>query len=148
MPPKPRPVMVRLIENVDMSGGLNACWPWTKARNEHGYGIMRVAGKNVRAHRVARFMGNDPGPHVKVRHSCDNPPCCNPLHLLVGTQADNVADMHERNRRRYTSRYTEEDVAEMRRLSETMTNTAIAERYQCSQSYVSMLLSGKRGVTI
>lgn len=148
MPPKPRPVMERLVENVDMSGGPNACWPWMKARNEHGYGIMRVAGKNVRAHRVARFMGRDPGPHVKVRHSCDNPPCCNPLHLLTGTQADNVADMRERKRRRYASRYTEEDVAEMRRLSETMTLTAIAERYQCSQSYVSMLLSGKRGVTI
>jgi DNA-binding NarL/FixJ family response regulator len=34
-----------------------------------------------------------------VRHACDNPACCNPLHLLAGTQTDNIADMMTRNRR-------------------------------------------------
>lgn len=39
-----------------------------------------------------------------VRHSCDNPPCCNPDHLLIGTQQDNVNDMIERGRYRGSGR--------------------------------------------
>lgn len=102
MPPKPRPVLDRLDENVDRSGGPDACWPWGKARNEHGYGIIRVSGRNVRAHRLALIRdGDDPGPAVKVLHSCDNPPCCNPKHLHFGTQQKNIAEMHERGRRVY-----------------------------------------------
>ena len=33
-----------------------------------------------------------------VRHVCDNRKCCNPLHLLQGTQLENIQDMIERNR--------------------------------------------------
>ncbi len=33
-----------------------------------------------------------------VRHTCDNPPCCNPAHLLIGTAADNTHDAIERDR--------------------------------------------------
>lgn len=83
-------------------GGPDECWPWTKAHNEHGYGLIRVAGKNVKAHRVALIQGGeDPGPSVKVLHSCDNPPCCNPGHLRFGSQRENVEDMHARGRRVY-----------------------------------------------
>lgn len=63
---------------------------------------MRVDGRNVRAHRIALIRdGADPGPAVKVLHSCDNPPCCNPRHLSFGTQADNITDMHSKGRRSY-----------------------------------------------
>lgn len=33
-----------------------------------------------------------------VRHSCDNPPCINPEHLLVGTSKQNAYDAFERGR--------------------------------------------------
>jgi hypothetical protein len=33
-----------------------------------------------------------------VRHTCDNRLCVNPEHLVIGSQADNVQDMHERGR--------------------------------------------------
>ena len=33
-----------------------------------------------------------------IRHTCDNPLCVNPKHLLPGTHLENVADMVKRNR--------------------------------------------------
>ena len=97
-------VRERFWSKVDRSGGPDACWPWMAARNEHGYGVMRIEGRNVRAHRVSLTLAagkSDPGPSVKVLHSCDNPPCCNPAHLRYGTQGDNIRDAIERGRRVY-----------------------------------------------
>lgn len=95
----------RLDARVDRSGGPDACWPWMGARNEHGYGVLRVDGRNERTHRLAlRREEPDPGPDIKVLHSCDNPPCCNPSHLRYGSQGDNIMDAIERGRRVYPER--------------------------------------------
>lgn len=87
-------------------GDPGECWPWQeKSRNEHGYGIFRPTKDSgvVKAHRFAWSTENGPIPAGEViRHSCDTPPCCNPAHLSNGTQAQNIADMHERGRRVYT----------------------------------------------
>lgn len=77
---------------VNRTGGPDACWPWLGRLNRDGYG-------EERAHRRAYGYANGPIPRdAVVRHTCDNPPCCNPRHLLTGTQADNVADRVARGR--------------------------------------------------
>lgn len=79
------------------SGG---CWEWTARRDRDGYGIFGLGGgRNLRAHRLAYciYYQIDPGA-LQVRHSCDNPPCCNPLHLLLGTQTQNMLDKEVRLR--------------------------------------------------
>lgn len=83
----------RFWSRVDSSGGPDACWPWQGELNDNGYGRLRFGGKMEVAHRVAYELTHGAIPAVRfVCHSCDNPPCCNPAHLWVGTAIDNLRD--------------------------------------------------------
>ena len=76
------------------------CWPWTGSRLSTGYGQISVAGKTTTAHRVAWEQANGPIPKgLVVCHRCDNPPCCNPAHLFIGTPKDNTQDMIQKGRK-------------------------------------------------
>ncbi len=72
------------------------CLVWTgSTRNTDGYGSIIYRGKVVAAHRLAYALAKGPiADGVHIRHSCDNPPCCEPEHLLAGTQIDNMADRY------------------------------------------------------
>lgn len=91
-------------DRIDKSGGPEACWPWTGALNSFGYGNVGEGGFTLTASRVAYeltygFIPRGDGYHgTVVRHTCDNPPCCNPRHLVLGTQADNNHDRDVRRR--------------------------------------------------
>jgi hypothetical protein len=79
------------------TAGPDDCWPWTAATTPKGYGrwTYREGGKNCHttAHRKAWELANGPIPAgFQVLHRCDNPPCCNPAHLWLGTHRDNMAD--------------------------------------------------------
>lgn len=126
------------------------CWPWTGTANDNGYGVFVVSAKPVErragAHRVAYFLhhGVDPGA-LEVCHSCDNPPCCNPSHLFLGTHAANMADSAEKGRARgggqklYAS-----DVAEIRRLYAGGRSSAdIAADFGISQGQAYRLAAGE-----
>jgi hypothetical protein len=78
---------------------LTGCHLWTGFRDSKGYGLMTVKGVVRAAHRVAWERANEPIPQgMVVMHTCDNPPCCNPEHLKLGTQAENVRDRIEKGR--------------------------------------------------
>lgn len=86
---------------VDRSGGADSCHPWTAASDDFGYGRVGRDGKVLSTHRVAWELTNGAiSPGVYILHSCDNPPCCNVVHLREGTAAENTADMHSRGRAR------------------------------------------------
>ncbi len=103
----------------------NECWNWTKCVGNQGYGFFGFDGKNVLTHRFAyectHGFGSAKG--KIIRHTCDNPSCCNPNHLVSGTAKDNTNDMFERDRARRLKgdecswkKLTEKDVIEIKKL--------------------------------
>lgn len=76
---------------------MSACREWTGSLTTRGYGYLYVKGKRWYAHRWVFLQENGYLPPV-VRHSCDNPPCTEPSHLLAGTQAQNLQDTFDRGR--------------------------------------------------
>jgi hypothetical protein len=87
-----KPLAQRFWEKVAI-GPASACWEW-QATRRNGYGRFKVGGRLVSAHRLAYELHHGPIPRgVIVRHSCHNPSCCNPSHLRLGSQKDNVHDM-------------------------------------------------------
>ena len=81
-------------------GEPDECWEWQGATRRDGYGALTWHGKTSAAHRVAYALHHGaPIPAgMKVLHRCDNRVCCNPSHLFLGTQQDNMRDMFTKGR--------------------------------------------------
>lgn len=78
--------------------GPDDCWPWIKPTHSAGYGHFSFMGELMFAHRVVLAARESIKEGNVVRHKCDNPPCCNPAHLVQGSQADNNHDRMQRGR--------------------------------------------------
>lgn len=87
-------------------GGPDECWPWLGARRRKGYGHITVNRRGFITHRLAYQLANgvDPG-ELCVLHKCDNPPCCNPAHLFLGTHGDNNRDCAAKRRNAHGERH-------------------------------------------
>jgi hypothetical protein len=88
---------------VDVSGGKRACWPWTGSvsTGSLGYGTLKYRNEYTYAHRVAwELTYGEPLGDRRIRHRCDNPLCCNPLHMMLGSHQDNMDDMVARGRQK------------------------------------------------
>lgn len=110
----------RLWDKIDV-GNANDCWKW-KASLRQGYGNFRLNNKMVFAHRVVYELVNGPIPEgMHVLHACDEPLCCNPAHLHLGTHAQNMREMAIRGRaasgeRIKNAKLTADQVREIRKM--------------------------------
>jgi hypothetical protein len=137
----------------------DGCWTWTGTRGPKGYGRAYVpdprpgvGGRPASAHRVAWQLANGPIPAgVCVLHRCDNPPCCRPDHLFLGTNDDNIADRHAKGRdaqnkgeRGGRARLTAKDVLDMREaVRRGATRASLARAYGVAAQTVDDAVCGR-----
>lgn len=137
--------MDRFWSRVDKRGR-DECWPWMGRRSDHGYGQFATSDKQYRAHRFALESSGVIVPsEAIVMHSCDNPPCCNPAHLSVGTHAQNNADMMAKGRWKHprgSSKLAPSDVLAIRASNDPL--RTLAERFGVSRATVCRARSGKQ----
>ena len=71
----------RFWSKVDRRGP-NECWEWMRGKDKDGYGAFSVGFCSQRSHRISFLIFNGTiSPELEVCHHCDNPGCCNPVHL-------------------------------------------------------------------
>ena len=95
----------RILTSIDV---VNGCWLWTKATKGFGYGYLTIGSRTnktrrtITAHRASyiAFKGEITD-GLCVLHICDNPKCCNPEHLYLGTKKQNSRDMVCRDRQNH-----------------------------------------------
>jgi len=140
------------------SGSPEQCWEWTAHTLRSGYGWFRTSEGSKGAHRVAAFLvGLLPtlSHELHVLHRCDNPKCCNPTHLFLGTNADNARDKALKNRGRGVAQFGESNpaskltavqVADIQKkyATGTISQTNLAKEYGMTQPAISRIVTGAR----
>ncbi len=123
------------------------CWPWQAGKNTDGYGNFTHKGHTINAARVAWVLywnkGVFPNSDVVTRHQCNTPPCCNPNHIAIGTQLDNMKDRTRAGRS--VSTLSEQQVREIRVLyaSGQFSESQLATRFHVGVTAVSNVLTQK-----
>ena len=156
--PAPLPE-IRVWKRIE-KGPENACWMWQGVVNKGGYGVIQFGAARNRssttAHRAvyASLHGGLPclSPDDVVMHTCDEPRCCNPAHLALGTAQLNMMDCIEKGRSAKAHRFggrlrklTDDDVRAIRRLgAEGKRSWEIAPLFGVGENHVGNILAGKR----
>lgn len=137
------------------------CWKWTGAQEgegaKHGtgYGCVSFDGHQLKCHRLAYQLSRGEIAKGKlVCHTCDNPPCCNPSHLFLGTHKENDTDMRlkgrahvERGSKRYNAKLNEEQVAIIKAEAPFRKygwGRAIAKRFGVGATAINNIVQGHR----
>ena len=133
---------------------LGECWSWNGSKNKAGYGQISVNCKPLLAHRVSWEMHFGAIPRgLQVLHKCDNPECCRPDHLFLGTHAENMRDMFSKGRRKTVAlsgsrhgmtKLKEHDVRRIRsELLRGKSQASLAREYSVTLSAVHAISKGK-----
>lgn len=134
--------------------GEDECWKWKRCKDGKGYGVTSLGGKQYLIHRLVYEQTYTKIPEgIFVCHSCDNPACCNPMHLWLGTHQDNMNDMYEKGRgnkscgeEHYNVILSDRDVLEIREKFTTgnYTQTKLGKMFGVCHQHISDIVNNKR----
>lgn len=138
--------------------GVNDCWEWSAAVNVNGYGWMHFVSEARPAHRVSALLHgliDSMASPLHVLHKCDNRKCCNPKHLFVGTNLDNILDRVSKGRSKSKPQHgeangmaklTNVEVGQIRGLyfSSMFSQSQLAKKYGVHQPHISRLVNNVR----
>lgn len=121
------------------------CWNWTGAVGKNGYGQIQINGRVKSAHRVMFALWKEINltNSMHVLHRCDNRLCCNPDHLFLGTNQDNVNDKVSKNRQHKTvSLATKQQIVKVYK-ERKYTQSEIGKQFNVSQQRVQKIVKSK-----
>lgn len=132
-----------LVARLDLDGP-NGCWIWTDYTNNMGYGAMNYEGRPMVAiHRLMYQLANGSIPDdIWVLHKCDVPRCCNPAHLYLGTDADNMRDKMLKGR--CWSKLKEDQVREIKRAPNHIASSELAKRFGVTYISIWAIRAGRK----
>ena len=151
--------LIARFEDRFMPEPVSGCWLWMGApcgrKKNQQYGLFRIHGIQLRAHRVAWMLYRGPIPDgLEVLHHCDVQACVNPAHLFLGTNLDNVADRVKKGRsgneprpgeKHPLARLCDSDVRQIRvRFSRGETGRALAKEFHIAPASLSLIVNRKR----
>lgn len=128
------------------------CWNYNELKDKDGYGRFWNGEKEMKAHRFAyeSFHHREIPEELLVCHRCDNPACCNPLHLFLGTNADNLGDMAKKGRSnnkeaiKACARFSAEEIIKIRKLEyKGIFQREVAKLFKTSQRAISRIWRSK-----
>jgi len=138
---------------VKITANSDKCWEWGRNCNDKGYGYYYIGEKSqgiaakYKAHRLAYFLHYKKDPeHLIVQHKCDNPKCCNPFHLELGTDKTNSDDKiskgrHANGEKNGHAILTEKEVLEIRKLHlEGISYNKISEIYNMKPNHIACIV--------
>lgn len=142
--------MDRFWNKIDKS---TDCWNWQAGKDRWGYGRFRLGARSLGAHRIAYQLTYGTIPDgMCVCHRCDNPACCNPSHLFLGTDGDNARDRNAKGRaanvhgeQHGRSKFTVEDVKRIRAMYQTgqCSFRGLAKLFNVSRATITDLITHK-----
>lgn len=124
-----------------------SCWNWQGHKKNNGYGQIGYKYKDCYVHRIMWLIVYGFMPTECVLHKCDNPSCCNPAHLFLGSQQDNIEDMVKKHRRKGIksgkNKLTEADVLSIKkRLAAKESCRKIAADFNVTERCISHIKCG------
>jgi len=140
----------RFLRKIEIKD-LTQCWNY-KEYKLRGYGQFNLKTKiKVRAPRFVYciYYGSF-DETLQVCHTCDNPTCCNPFHLWLGTSKENSDDKYRKQRNRSAkgiennSKLTNENIIEILYLLNLgIVQYDIAKKFNVNQSVISRIKNNK-----
>lgn len=128
---------------IDCTPGKCWIWPWSKSKD--GHGRINTGKRRTTAHRHAFELHHNVtlASDLVVRHSCDNPACINPEHLLLGHHVDNVRDMDARGRRFMIISFEQrKEITDLYK-SGQYTQQQLGFKFKIDQSQISRIINNK-----